>query len=143
MSTGARHRRRRRARHRVLTNATPGGAGGQLVDLELRHRHAHVQDRIRAGKDLGPRHLPFQQINHNRIWVAIAALAHDPLAWTARLALPAPPGSISPRLRLRILAVAARTARGARLRLLKIDPAWPWAELITTAHARLGALPMP
>ena len=33
--------------------------------------------------------------------------------------------------------------RTARRRLLKIDPAWPWADVITTAHARLMALPAP
>jgi hypothetical protein len=35
-----------------LTNAARGGPGGQLADLELRHRrHARVEDRIRAAKD--------------------------------------------------------------------------------------------
>lgn len=39
-----------------LTNTT----GGQLADLELRHRHhARVEDRIRAAKDTGLRNLPF------------------------------------------------------------------------------------
>ena len=47
------------------------------------------------------------------------------------------------RLRLRILAVAGRTVRTARRRILHIDPAWPWADVITTAHARLMALPAP
>ena len=78
----------------------------------------------------------------NRIWLAIAALAHDLLAWTARLALPTSAASYEPK-RLRILAVAGRIVRTARRRLLKIDPAWPWAEVITTAHARLMALPAP
>jgi hypothetical protein len=39
----------------LLTNT----AGGQLADLELRHRrHARVEDRIRAAKDTGLRNLP-------------------------------------------------------------------------------------
>ena len=80
----------------------------------------------------------------NQIWVTIAALAADLLAWTARLALPAHTASYEPkRLRLRILAVAARIVRTARRRLLKIDTAWPWAEAITTAYTRLTALPAP
>jgi hypothetical protein len=128
-----------------LTNTTPAGPGHQLADLELRHRrHARVEDRIRAAKDIGLRNLPFHDITQNRIWLAVAALAADLLAWTARLALPAAAATYEPkRLRLRILAVAGRIVRTARRRLLKIDPAWPWAALITTAHARLAALPVP
>ena len=80
----------------------------------------------------------------NRIWLAIAALAADLLAFTARLALPASVASYEPkRLRLRLLAVAGRIVRTARRRTLHIDPAWPWAEAITTAHERLMALPAP
>jgi hypothetical protein len=80
----------------------------------------------------------------NRIWLALAALAADLLAWTARLALPALAATYEPkRLRLRILAVAGRIVRTARRRVLHIDPAWPWADVITTAHQRLCALPAP
>jgi Transposase DDE domain group 1 len=113
--------------HRIvglLTNTTPSGPGRQLADLELRHRrHARVEDRIRTGKDTGLRNLPLHDLAHNRVWVAIAALAADLLAWTARLALPAHAATYEPkRLRLRILAVAARIVTTARRRLLKIDP---------------------
>jgi DDE family transposase len=128
-----------------LTNTTTGGPGRQLAELELRHRrHARVEDRIRAGKDTGLRNLPFHDTAQNRIWLAIAALAQDLLAWTARLALPTSAASYEPkRLRLRILAVAGRIVRTARRHILHIDPAWPWAQMITTAHARLMALPAP
>jgi hypothetical protein len=126
-----------------LTNTTHGGPARQLADLELRHRrHARVEDRIRAAKDTGLRDLPFHDADQNRIWVAVSALAQDLLAWTARLALPASAASYEPkRLRLRILAVAGRLVRTARRRFLHIDPAWPWAQAITTAQARLCALP--
>ena len=128
-----------------LTNTRLGGPGRQLADLELRHRrHARVEDRIRAGKDTAMRNLPFHELNQNRIWLALAALAADLLAWTARLALPASAATYEPkRLRLRILAVAGRIVRTARRRVLRIDPAWPWADVITTAHQRLCALPAP
>jgi hypothetical protein len=128
-----------------LTNTTIGGPGRQLADLELRHRrHARVEDRIRAAKDTGLRNLPFHHADQNRIWVAVAALAADLLAWTARLALPTTAATYEPkRLRLRILAVAGRIVRTARRRILHIDPAWPWADLITSAHTRLCALPAP
>jgi hypothetical protein len=128
-----------------LTNTPHGGPGRQLADLELRHRrHARVEDRIRAAKDTGLRNLPFHDMDQNRIWLAISALAQDMLVWTARLALPAPAARYEPkRLRLRILAVAGRIVRSARRRVLHIDPAWPWADTIITAHARLTALAAP
>jgi hypothetical protein len=128
-----------------LTNTQPGGPNRQLADLELRHRHhARVEDRIRAGKDTGLRNLPFHDFTQNQIWLAITALAADLLAWCARLALPASAATYEPkRLRLRILAVAGRIVRTARRRILKIDPTWPWADQIMTAHARLTALPAP
>jgi hypothetical protein len=128
-----------------LTNTAPGGPDRQLADLELRHRrHARVEDRIRAAKDTGLRHLPFHDMNQNRIWVAIRALAQDLLAWCARLALPATAARWEPkRLRLRILAVAGRLVHTARRHILHIDPAWPWSDTITTAHGRLAALAAP
>lgn len=129
----------------LLTNTAAGGPRRQLADLELHHRrHARVEDRIRTGKDTGLRNLPYHDMAQNRIWVAIAALAADLLAWTARLALPTHAATYEPkRLRLRILAVAARLVHTARRRTLKIDSAWPWADTITTAYTRLTALPAP
>jgi hypothetical protein len=128
-----------------LTNTARGGPGHQLADLELRHRrHARVEDRIRTAKDTGLRNLPFHDTDQNRIWVAISALAQDLLAWCARLALPTTATGYEPkRMRLRILATAGRLVRTARRGVLHIDPTWPWAEAITTAHTRLCALPVP
>jgi hypothetical protein len=68
---------------------TSPGTRSTLADLELRHRrHARVEGRLRTGKDAGLRNLPYHDMAQNRIWVAIAALAADLLASTARLALP-------------------------------------------------------
>jgi uracil-DNA glycosylase len=110
-----------------LTNTTHGRPAHQLADLELRHRrHARAEDRIRAAKDTGPRNLPFHDMNQNNIWVAIAALAQDLLAWCTRLALPTTAASYEPkRTRLRILATAGRLVRTARHRVLHIDPTCP------------------
>lgn len=85
--------------------------------------------------------MPFHGVDQNRIWVAIAALAQDLLAWCARLALPVAARTDEPkRLRLRIFAVAGRLVRTARRRVLYIDPDWPWADTITSAHHRLAGL---
>lgn len=101
----------------LLTN-TPGG---QLAELELRHRrHARVEDRIRAAKDTGLRNLPFHDAAQNQIWLEITALAAELIAWMQRLALTGDHRVAEPkRLRLRIFSVAGRLVRTARKTILK------------------------
>jgi hypothetical protein len=53
--------------HRVTCFAT-STKGGQLADLELRHRRrARCEDRIRCAKDTGLRNLPLQGYAQNQI----------------------------------------------------------------------------
>jgi hypothetical protein len=125
--------------HRItgfLTN-TPGG---QLADLELRHRrHARVEDRIRAAKDTGLRNLPFHDAAQNRVWLEVCALAADLIAWTQRLALTGWARVAEPkRLRLRLFGVTGRLVRTSPRHVLKIPTTWPWAEQVTSAHTRLA-----
>lgn len=117
---------------------------GQLADLELRHRRrARAEDRIRAAKATGLINLPLHGYAHNRIWVAIVALALELTAWTQMLALTDhearrwEPKS----LRLRLFSVAGRIARHARQVHLRLARHAPWAELILTACQRLNNLP--
>jgi hypothetical protein len=64
------------------TNTRPGGPGRQLVDLELRHRRrARAEDRIRVAKDTGLTNLPLHDLDQNRIWGAIVALACELTTW--------------------------------------------------------------
>ena len=73
--------------HRFTCFAT-STKGGQLADLELRHRRrARCEDRIRCAKDTGLRNLPLHGYAQNQIWCEIVALACDLLAWTQMLAL--------------------------------------------------------
>jgi len=127
--------------HRITCFAT-STKGGQLADLELRHRRrARCEDRIRCAKDTGLRNLPLQGFAQNQIWCEIVALASDLLAWTAMLALDGPARRWEPkRLRLRLLSAAGRLVRGGRGLRLRISAAWPWAPDITTAFSRLQAL---
>lgn len=125
--------------HRItgfLTNT----AGGQLADLELRHRrHARVEDRIRAGKDTGLRNLPFHDTAQNRVWLEVCALAADLIAWTQRLALSGWARLAEPkRLRLRLFGVAGRLVRTGRRHRVKIPDSWSWAGQVTDAHTRLA-----
>jgi hypothetical protein len=127
--------------HRFTCFAT-STRGGQLADLELRHRlWARCEDRIRAAKDTGLRILPLHGYASNQIWCEIVALACELLAWTAMLAFTGAARRWEPRrLRLRIFGCAGRIVRGARRRRLRLPAAWRWATHITTAITRLHAL---
>ena len=128
---------------RLTAFATNTGRG-QLADLELRHRRrARAEDRIRAAKATGLTNLPLHGYAHNRIWVAIVALALELTAWTQMLALTGHEARRwePKRLRLRLFSVAGRIARHARQTHLRLARHAPWATLILTAHQRLHGLP--
>jgi hypothetical protein len=131
--------------HRLTAFATNTGRG-QLPDLELRHRRrARAEDRVRTCKATGLTNLPFHGFAHNRIWVAIVALAVELTAWTQMLALTGHEARRwePKRLRLRLFSVAGRIARHARRVHLRLAAHAPWADLILTAHQRLHDLPRP
>ncbi|WP_329088536.1 IS1380 family transposase [Streptosporangium sp. NBC_01469] len=119
--------------------------GGQLPELELRHRRrARAEDRIRTAKDTGLRNLPLHDFTQNQIWCEIVALACELISWMQMLALNGPARRWEPkRLRLRLFSVAGRLVRGGRRLRLRIAARWPWAPQIITAVTRLQALPAP
>ena len=128
--------------HRFTAFATDAKKG-QLADLELRHRRrARCEDRIRCAKDTGLRNLPLKGFAQNQLWCEIVALACELLAWTQLLALTGAARRWEPkRLRLRLLSVAGRLARGGRRLRLRLAERWPWAGQLTAGIARLQALP--
>ena len=127
--------------HRFTCFAT-STKGGQLADLELRHRRrARCEDRIRCAKDTGLRNLPLHGYDQNKIWCEIVALACELLTWMQMLALTGPARSWEPkRLRLRLFSIAGRLIRGGRRLRLRLAATWPWARLTATAITRLQAL---
>jgi Transposase DDE domain group 1 len=128
------------------TNTTPGGPGRQLADLELRHRRrARVEDRIRAAKDTGLRNLPLHELDQNRIWQAIVALACELTAWTQMLALTEHPARRwePKRLRLRLFSLSAERTRHARTTVLHLPSRAPCTDLVITGVTRLRALAVP
>jgi hypothetical protein len=127
--------------HRFTCFAT-STRGGQLADLELRHRRrARCEDRIRCAKDTGLRNLPLHGYAQNQIWCEITALACELLAWMQLLALPGRARRWEPRkLRLRLFGCAGRIVRGSRRIRLRLAATWPWASQITAAIGRLDAL---
>ncbi len=146
---GAQLRLTDRDGHRLTafaTNTAPGGPGRQLADLELRHRRrARAEDRIQVAKDTGLRNLPLHELDQNRIWCAIVALACEITAWAQMLALPAHPARRwePKRLRLRIFSLAARLTRSGRRTVLHLAGHAPWAALLLHAVTTLRALSAP
>jgi hypothetical protein len=118
---------------------------GAIAALELRHRQrARAEDRIRAARDTGLRNLPLHHTAQNRIWLEIVQIALDLLAWMPMLALTGTTRRWEPkRMRLRLFSAAARLVTTGRRRILRLARHRPWTEVITTAFARLQALPNP
>ncbi len=130
----------------LATNTTPGGPGRQLADLELRHRRrARAEDRIRTAKDTGLRNLPLHELDQNRIWCAVVALACELTAWAQLLAFAEHPARRwePKRLRLRIFSLAGRLTRSGRRTVLHLAGHAPWAALLLQAVITLRALPAP
>jgi hypothetical protein len=127
--------------HRFTCFAT-STKGGQLADLELRHRRrARCEDRIRCAKDAGLRNLPLHGYAQNQIWCEIVALACELLTWMQLLALDGPARRREPkRLRMRLFSIAGRLIRGTRRLRMRLSARWPWASQITAAIGRLQVL---
>jgi hypothetical protein len=129
--------------HRITafaTNTAPGGPGRQLADLELRHRRrARAEDRIRVAKDTGLTNLPLHDLDQNRIWCAIVALACELTAWAQLLALTTHPARRwePKRLRLRIFSIAALLTRSGRRTVLHLSAHATWTDLLLNAITTL------
>jgi len=131
--------------HRITAFAT-NPAGGQLPDLELRHRRrARAEDRIRNAKDTGLTNLPLHDFDQNRIWCALVGLTAELTAWTQLLAFAEHEARRwePKRLRLRIFTVPAVLARTGRRILLHLNVRAPWAGLVADAVHRLRLLAEP
>jgi hypothetical protein len=119
---------------------------GQLPDLELRHRRrARCEDRIRNAKDTGLTNLPLHDMNQNRIWCAIVALACELTAWLQMLTLAGHQARRwePKRLRLRIFSTAGRLATSGRRRLLHLPATGRWTSLLLHMLTVLRGLPAP
>jgi Transposase DDE domain group 1 len=129
-------------RFQAMATDTPSG---QLAHLEARHRaHARVEDRIRNAKDTGLGRFPSRQFNINTVWLELALLGCDLIAWTQNILLDGDLARCEPKaLRYRLLHIAARITRGQRRVWLRIAERWPWRHQLAAAFARLTALTRP
>ncbi|MFE3169954.1 IS1380 family transposase [Streptomyces sp. NPDC059224] len=128
-----------------LTCFATNTKGGQLADLELRHRRrARCEDRIRGARATGLRNLPLHDTAQNRIWLEIVSLALDLLAWMQMLALSGDARRWEPKkLRLRLFSAPAQLVNTGRRRWLRLPTRWLWTAVISHAIVRLHALPNP
>ena len=115
-----------------LTAFATNTRGGQLPDLELRHRRrARCEDRIRNAKDTGLRNLPLHDFRRTRsgspssCWppnsppgCRCCPGGHPARVWEPK------------RLRLRLFSIAGRITRRSRRTRLQLSAHAPWA----TAH---------
>ena len=125
------------------TNTPTAGPGTALPDLELRHRRrARCEDRIRCTKDTGLANLPLHDLNQNRIWCTVVALAVEITAWMQTLALTDHQARRwePKRLRLRLFSIAGALTTTARVRTLHLSGHAPWADLALQALDRLRTL---
>ncbi len=131
-------------RHQVFATDTPHG-GGSIQFLEVRHRaHARVEDWIRTGKSTGFGRFPSRQFAINQAWLELALTGIDLLCWTQHLLLDGALATAEPKkLRYRLLHVAAKLTRTARITTLRIAASWPWTDDLVQAFERLAALPEP
>jgi hypothetical protein len=131
-------------RHQVFATDTPP-AGNPIQFLEVRHRtHARVEDRIRIGKSTGFGRFPSRVFAINKAWLELALTGIDLLAWTQHLLLDGTMVLAEPKkMRYRLLHVAAKISRTARVTTMRIAAGWPWTEQLITAFHRLNRLPEP
>ncbi len=131
-------------RHQVFATDTPHG-GGSIQFLEVRHRcHARVEDRIRTGKTTGFGRFPSRQYAINQAWLELALTGIDLLCWTQTLLLDGSLAAAEPKkLRYRLLHVAAKLTRTARVTTMRIAEGWPWTDDLVRAFERLAELPEP
>ncbi|TQC48806.1 IS1380 family transposase [Rhodococcus sp. WS4] len=130
--------------HRItgfITDTPRGQVPGGLAGLELRHRqHARVEDRIRQAKASGLRALPCHRFDANAAWLEVVLAATDLVAWTKLLGFREHPDLARCEIgafRYRVLHVAARITRGARMIRVRIDASWQWAQAIADAWQRI------
>ena len=71
----------------------------------------------------------------------VALIAAVFLSWLRLIALDGDLAKAEPKTSYRVLHAAGKLVRGGRRRRLKIPAAWPWADAIATAWARITALP--
>ena len=115
----------------------------EIDALELRHRrHARIEDRIRQAKAAGLRNLPCKEVAENHAWLECVLAAADLVAWSKLICFADEPELARCEIasfRYRILHMAARISRSARVTYMRLDRTWAWAKQLALGFARVRA----
>jgi hypothetical protein len=115
-----------------------------LIQAESEHRgHAIIEQTI-ADLISGPlAHLPSGRIGANGAWLALAAIAHNLTRAAGCLAGGDLVKAGGHTIRTRLINVAARVVRHARMITLRLPQHWPWQAAWRTLHANTILIPAP
>ena len=117
---------------------------GDTLELEADHRrHAEIENAIRDLKyGVGLNHLPSGRFPANATWLAVQVMRHNLARWTAHIGM-GEQLATTKTLRRRFFSLAGRLTRKARRFILHLPQGWPWRNQLSSALARLRALPLP
>jgi rubrerythrin len=114
-----------------------------LAEVEADHRrHAIVEQTIAELKSAGLAHLPSGKFMANAAWLALAVMAHNLGRAVGQLAGADLERATAATLRRKVFTVPGRLVHTGRRRHLRLPAGWPWADAITTALARIHAIPL-
>ncbi len=114
-----------------------------LPEVEADHRrHAVVEQTIAELKSAGLKHLPSGKFTANAAWLALAVMAHNLGRAVGQLAGPDLDRATAATLRRKVFTVPGRLVHTGRQRRLRLPERWPWADAITAALDRIGAIPL-
>jgi hypothetical protein len=103
--------------------------------------HARVEDHIKRLKDSGLDRFPFTNIDANRAWLALIAMAADLVAWFQRVCLTGGLATAeAKRLRWQFCHAPARIIRSGRREILRIIEHRPRADELLAAHQRINLI---
>ena len=116
-------------RHLALPECPHPTPPAATVDPQPRfRRNAHVEDHIKALKDLGLERMPFTNYQANRLWLFCVVLAQNLTCWFQLLALDPddPLARATPKtLRYRLFHIGGRLIAHAPKITLRIERTWP------------------
>jgi hypothetical protein len=119
---------------------TADDADAVTLDVQMR-AHAHVEDNIKRLKDSGADRFPFVDIDANRAWLAVVAMADAVVRWFQQLCLHGILAVAEPKtLRWTLWHTPARIVRRARQRVVRILDSWPTATDIIDAYQRVALI---
>lgn len=115
---------------------------GDPVELDCFMRaHAHVEENISRLKDSGLLRFPFSEIEANRNWLMVVAMAADLVRWFQLLCLDGALAVARPKaLRWSLFHAPGRIVRSARREIVRILDGWPSAEALLAAHRRIALI---